>query len=75
MARFLLTTHPARAYQTAMPEKPTLTLTELADRIGMPKRTIYNQLGRGDFPLEPLPRIRPRRWSTEAVDAWLRGEV
>lgn len=47
----------------------TLTLTTLAQHIGIPKRTIYNQLKRGTFPVEPIPRLRPRRWTVEAVDA------
>lgn len=68
-------THPRRlAYQTVMPEKSTLTLTELAAHIGMAKRTLYRRLENGDFPVDPLPRLRPRRWSTEAVNAWMRGE-
>ena len=55
-------------------EQKLLSLGAVAQRIGMPKRTAYNQLKRGDFPIPHLPRTKPRKWSVEAVDAWLRGE-
>lgn len=67
-----LTAHPGSDYQRLMQTK-TLTLTQLALHIEWPKRTIYNQLKDGRFPVDPLPRTKPRRWSVEAVDAWLAG--
>ncbi len=59
-----------------IPQPPPvlLTLQQVAERMDIPKRTAYNQLKRGDFPIPHLPRTKPRKWSSEAVDAWLRGE-
>lgn len=56
-------------------EPLTLCLTDVSRRIGVKKRTLYNMIGDGRFPVPPIPRTRPRRWSVEAVDAWVRGEV
>lgn len=53
-----------------MTEPLTLTLTKVADRVGVKKRTLYNMIADGRFDVQPLPRSKPRRWSTAAVDAW-----
>lgn len=44
-----------------------LTLAEVVQRTGLCKREAYR--------IPCIAGTRPRRWSTEAVDAWLRGEV
>lgn len=51
----------------------TLTLTQLARHIGVSKRTMYNMLEDGRFPVEPIPRTNPRRWSLESVREWVAG--
>lgn len=56
-----------------MSEKKTLNITELAEYISIPKRTLFDQIRAGQFPVEPLKGLQPRRWSRELVDAWLRG--
>lgn len=55
--------------------KKTLTLTELADYVGIPKRTLFDMIRDGRFPIDPIIRSSPRIWSTEQVDKWLRGEI
>lgn len=54
--------------------KKTLNLTELAAHVGIPKRTLFNMVRDGRFPVEPIIKNTPRIWSTEQVDKWLRGE-
>lgn len=53
--------------------KKTLTLTALSEHIDIPKRTLFDMLKDGRFPVEPLKGIKPRRWSTEQVDEWLKN--
>lgn len=52
----------------------TLTLTKTAEKIGIQKRTFYNMLKDGRFPVEPLPGIHPRRWSVAALEEWLQSK-
>lgn len=51
----------------------TLQLAAVARYIGVPRRTLYNQLKSGRFPVQPLPGTNPRRWKVEDLDAWLTG--
>lgn len=57
-----------------MDAKKTLNLTELAQYVGIPKRTLFDMIRDRRFPVEPIIRSTPRIWSTEQVDEWLRGE-
>jgi predicted DNA-binding transcriptional regulator AlpA len=68
-ARTRLTLRPSGTYQGEMTGK-TLTLTALALHIGVKKRTLYNMLKDGRFPVDPIPGLRPRRWNVEDVDRW-----
>lgn len=47
-----------------------MTLTQIADYLGIKKRTLYNMLSDGRFDVVPIPRTEPRRWNVEDVDAW-----
>lgn len=49
----------------------TMTLTKTAAYIGIPKRTFYDWLNSGRFPVDPIPGTHPRRWSVAALDAWV----
>ena len=51
----------------------TLTLTQMAEYIGLNKRTLYRMILDGRFPVEPIPRTDPRRWNKDDVDNWLNG--
>lgn len=51
----------------------TLTLTELAEHLGWNKRTLYRKIRSGDFPVDPIKGIEPRRWLTADIDNWLTG--
>ena len=53
--------------------KKILNLTEVAQHIGVSKRTLYNMLEDGRFPVTPIPRTEPRRWSVEDVNRWVAG--
>jgi excisionase family DNA binding protein len=54
-------------------ESKTLTLTQAAAYIGVKKRTLYNMLNDGRFPVDSIPHTKPRRWSVDAVDSWVAG--
>ena len=40
----------------------TLTISQLAARLGVSRQTVYNMLIAGRLPVEPIPGLRPRRW-------------
>jgi predicted DNA-binding transcriptional regulator AlpA len=46
----------------------SLTLTGVSEYLGIPRRTLYNQINDGRFPVEPIPGTRPRRWSVDALN-------
>jgi excisionase family DNA binding protein len=48
----------------------TLSLTQLADYLGIDRRTLYNMIYDGRFPVSPIKGLHPRRWNVEDVDAW-----
>lgn len=48
----------------------TLKLTDVAQYLGLTKRTLYNMIDDGRFPVTPIPGTKPRRWNVEDVDAW-----
>lgn len=56
-----------------MTEQPgkTLTLTQVAERIGQKKRTLYNMIERGDFDVRPIKGTKPRLWNSKDVDEWM----
>lgn len=50
-----------------------LTPTDVADRLGMARETVYRLLARGEFPI-PALRIGGRwKFSRAAVDRYLEG--
>lgn len=55
-----------------MTESPpkTMTLTALAAYLTIEKRTLYNMIKDGRFPVDPIRGTQPRLWNVEAVDAW-----
>lgn len=53
-------------------EKITLTLTEMSKYLGMSKKTLYNMIKDGRFPVPPIKGTNPRRWSVEEIKAWVR---
>lgn len=61
------------AMRRMKPEGKTLSLTQVASKIGVSLSKMNVMLRDGRFPVDPLPRTKPRRWSVEAVDAWLNG--
>ena len=54
-------------------DKKLLTLTEFADFLGIPKRTLYRMIEDGRFPVQPIKGTDPRRWNVEDVENWLKG--
>lgn len=48
----------------------TFTLTKLAIYTGIKKRTLYNMIKDGRFPVRPIKGTDPRLWNVDAVDAW-----
>lgn len=49
----------------------SLNVTQLAEHIGVARRTMYMMLKDGRFAVRPIKGTKPRRWSTAAVDKWL----
>lgn len=49
----------------------TLTIIQLAQYIGVARRTMYRMIEDGRFAVKPIKGTNPRRWSVEAVDKWL----
>jgi excisionase family DNA binding protein len=54
-------------------EEKTLTLTEVADYIGVARTTLYTWIADGRFPVAPIEGTDPRRWNIEDVDNWRFG--
>lgn len=50
--------------------KKILTLTELSDYLGIKKRTLYEMMKDGRFPVPSVKGVTPRVWATEDVDTW-----
>lgn len=54
-------------------QQKTLTLTELAEYIGINRRSLYIMIQDGRFPVAPIKGSNPRRWNVEDVDNWRFG--
>ena len=52
----------------------TLSLTQLSVYLGISKRSLYNMIDDGRFPVPAIRGTSPRRWFVEDVDAWLKQE-
>ncbi len=48
----------------------TLNLTQLAEYLGIKKRTLYDMMKDGRFEVEPIKGFNPRRWNVEDIDSW-----
>jgi excisionase family DNA binding protein len=53
--------------------KKTLNFTKVAKLLGVSKMTLHRMITDGRFPVKPISGTKPRRWSSEAVEAWLRA--
>lgn len=51
----------------------TLNLTGVAERLGISRKTMFNRIRNGKFPVPAIPDTYPRRWNVEDVDAWRFG--
>ena len=56
-----------------MIQAQTFTLTQAAQYIGVSRKTLYNMLHDGRFPVVAVARSKPRRWNVADVDRWLAG--
>lgn len=48
----------------------TLTLTAVADEVGVTRKTLYTMISDGRFPVKPIKGTQPPRWNPDAVAAW-----
>lgn len=48
----------------------TLTLTGLVLYLGISRRTLYDMISDGRFPVKPIKGTKPRRWNIDAIDVW-----
>lgn len=55
-------------------DKKTLNLTELSIYIGISRRTLYNMIQDGRFPVQPIKGLEPKRWSVEKVNEWIESK-
>lgn len=51
-------------------DKKTLNLTEVAEYLGINRRTLYIMIEDGRFPVQAIKGTDPKRWNLEDVDAW-----
>jgi predicted DNA-binding transcriptional regulator AlpA len=54
-----------------MPEPKTMTLAQIAQYIGVGRKTLYRMLCDGRFAIDPIPETKPRRWATDDINAWI----
>ena len=54
-------------------QQKTLNLTELAEYIGINRRSLYIMIQDGRFPVAPIKGSNPRRWNVEDLDNWRFG--
>ena len=53
--------------------KAALSVAEMCEYLGIKKKTLYNQLSAGTFPI-PYRKVGNKPiWSKKVVDAWLEG--
>lgn len=50
--------------------KKILNLTEVADYLGIEKRTLYRMIQDKRFPVEHIKGTKPRLWAIEAIEQW-----
>lgn len=72
IAGILLNVDPHDCFGAEMTKK-TLNLTQLSQYVGIHKRTLYRMLLDGRFPVDPIPKTKPRIWLVDDVDSWLTG--
>lgn len=48
-----------------------LSMTDLAKRLNVTRRTIFNWLQSGEIPIPPIENSKPARWRTVDVDAYI----
>lgn len=54
-------------------EKRLLTAPQVAQYLGVPRRTFYNWLKCDKFPVRPVDGLKPHRWSVDSIEAWRAG--
>jgi len=57
-----------------MTDLKTLTLTQVSKKTDIKRRTLYNMIQDGRFPVKSIPGTKPRRWSETDVQAWIEGQ-
>ncbi len=55
-------------------EKILLTITEVAEILRIGKRTIYNQMHKGEFPIKKFRSNKPIRFKRSDVINYINGE-
>ncbi|HEV7253449.1 MAG TPA: AlpA family phage regulatory protein [Mesorhizobium sp.] len=53
----------------------TLLISEVVDRTGLCRRTIYQEISDGRFPRPVQLTARRVGWPEEEIDAWLRAKI
>lgn len=48
----------------------TLNLGEVAEYLGIRKRTLYEMIKDRRFPVEPIKGINPKVWELTEIDKW-----
>ncbi|WP_363800041.1 AlpA family transcriptional regulator [Lysobacter firmicutimachus] len=51
-----------------------IRIREVCDRVGLSKSTIYDRIGRGDFP-KPVPLGTIVAWVEAEIDRWIEERI
>ena len=67
----IFTTHVRR---NQMRRKPFLNASEVAKRTGYKRRSFYNAVKDGRFPIKPVEGMKPLKWHAHEIEAFVRGD-
>lgn len=48
-----------------------INIKQLAERLGVTRQTIHNMLRDDRLPVAPIVGLRPRKWRSSDVEAWI----
>lgn len=51
-----------------------MKFADVCRHLGVPRRTLYDMIADGRFPVGPIPGTKPRRWNFEDVEQWRHPE-
>ena len=52
-----------------------ITINDVAERVGVSKRTVYRWINEGNFPTPMELSARIRKWTEQEVEDWIKKKV